>query len=81
MINLEEVQNLVDRVDTLIRLQATGTSYELSKKLRISRASVIRLLHSLRNQGAPILYCKYRKTYYYKKNVKIEIIFRIVTLG
>ena len=77
MINLEGAQNLVNRVDKLIRLQATGTSYELSKKLQISRASVIRLLHYLRSQGAPILFCKYRRTYYYKNDAKIEIVFRI----
>jgi len=81
MKNYEDVLNLIERADRLIRLQATGTSYQFAEKLNISRTSVIRLLHYFRTIGAPVKYCKYRKTYYYMYAVKFEIIFRILNLN
>jgi hypothetical protein len=73
MKNYEDRLDIIERTDQLIRLNATGTSYQLAEILCISRASSIRLLQYLRTIGAPIKYCKYRKTYYYQYHVKLEI--------
>ena len=72
MKDISGFQNLVARADQLIRLKATGTSKEFAAKLGISRASEVRLLRDLRNIGAPIKYCRYRKTYYYEYAVKLK---------
>jgi hypothetical protein len=73
MKNYEDIFHLIERTDRLIRLQATGTSYQLADTLCISRASVFRLLKYLKTMDAPIKYCKYRKTYYYLHAVKLNI--------
>ena len=69
----EELQNLIERADQLIRLQATGNSREFADTLGISRASVYRLLEYMKTLGAPIKFNKYQKTYYYEYPVKIKI--------
>jgi predicted DNA-binding transcriptional regulator YafY len=61
-----EFQNLIERADQLIRLQATGTAKEFAVKLGISRAKLFRLLEYLREMDIPVKYCKYRRTYYYE---------------
>jgi len=80
MKNFEDVVDLIERADRLIRLKATGTFYEFAATLHISRASVFRLLQYVRAMGAPVQYCKYRKTYYYQYPIKIEITFRVICL-
>jgi predicted DNA-binding transcriptional regulator YafY len=73
MKNYEDILDIIEKTARLIRFQATGTSYQLADTLCISRASVIRLLKYLRTMGAPIEYCKYRKTYYYQYPVTLAI--------
>ncbi|MDR2970493.1 MAG: HTH domain-containing protein [Bacteroidales bacterium] len=66
MKNYEASLELIERTDRLVRLHATGTASQLADTLCISRVSVFRLLKYLKTMGAPIKYCKYRKTYYYE---------------
>ena len=80
MKNYEDKLHLIERIDKLIRLNATGTSYQLAELLCISRASVFRLLKYLRTMGAPIEYCKYRQTYYYQYSVKLGISHKLFNL-
>jgi predicted DNA-binding transcriptional regulator YafY len=80
MKNYEEILELIEKTDRLIRLKATGTSAQLADKLGISRASVFRLLQYLRTMGAPIKYCKYRKTYYYQYPVKLATLHNLFNL-
>jgi len=60
-----EQQNLLERIDLLIRLQSTGTGEEFAGKLGISRATLFRKMEYLREKGASIEYCRCRRTYYY----------------
>ena len=80
MTNYEEKLHLIERTDQLIRLNATGTASQLANTLGISRVSVFRLLKYLKSMGAPIKYCKYRKTYYYQYPVKLSISYEIFNL-
>lgn len=67
--------NLLERINQLIRLKATGTPLELGKKLNLSERQVRRIIEDLRDKGLPIEYCKQRCTYFYKESVfmKFEI--------
>jgi transcriptional antiterminator len=70
----EEI-SLLERLDQLIRLKATGTPCELALKLNLSDRQVRRIIEELKDLGMPIEYCKRRQTYYYKEDVfmKFEI--------
>ncbi len=63
--NFIEKSKMLERVDQLIRMKATGTAGELAKKLNQSRSSVYNTLDLLRDMGADIKYCESRKSYYY----------------
>jgi biotin operon repressor len=73
MKNYEDSLELIEKTDRLIRLNATGSAYQLADTLGISRVSVFRLLKYLKTMGAPIKYCKYRQTYFYEYPVKLSI--------
>ncbi len=66
-INLQLLQS----IDNLIRLKATGNAYELAKRLEISRRTVFRYLEYLREDCQLVInYCKIRETYYYSSGAK-----------
>ena len=68
----EQLQ-LIKRIDSLIKKKATGSSEELGKRLGISKASVHRYLNELKNLGADIIYCKFRRSYYYKEPFNLNL--------
>ena len=47
---------LIERIDRLIRLQATGNSAELAARLNISRAQLYRIINVMKDLNAPIEY-------------------------
>lgn len=55
----------IKRLDSLIGRKATGDAGRLAQKLDLSKASVYRYLDTMKDLGAPIAYCKQRKSYYY----------------
>ncbi len=56
---------VIERVDRLISLKATGTACELSHKLGLSRRAVFDLLNLMKEMGAPIKFCNSRRSYFY----------------
>jgi len=68
---LEQIKR-IERIDQLIRMKATGTPNSLAKKLVISERSVRRLITIMKNMGAPIYYCHYKKSYYYDQKVHFK---------
>jgi len=65
--NLEKHKNRLEQLDQLIRLKATGTPRELALKMAISESQLYRLINAMKALGAPISYCKFRKTYLYER--------------
>lgn len=63
---------LIERVDALIQRKATGNPHQLSQKLDLSERQVYNLINTMKDMGAPILYCTYIKSYYYEKQVKFS---------
>lgn len=57
----------IDRIDQLIRLQATGSPKELADKLGISKRTVYEYIEEMKLLGAPIKYDKYVRSYVYRK--------------
>ena len=56
----------LDRLDSLIRHQSTGTPEELAERLEMSRSTLFDLILYLREEmQAPIQYNKYIKSYVY----------------
>jgi hypothetical protein len=61
----EEI-NLLERLDQLIRLKATGTPSDLANRLDLSEREVYRIIAELRAKDIKIAYCKQKRSYYYE---------------
>jgi predicted DNA-binding transcriptional regulator YafY len=69
----ERTIETLKRMDSLIRTKATGTPNELARKLNVSPSTIYEYLLLMKNiLGAPIHYCKIRKSYYYSKRGKLN---------
>lgn len=56
---------LLERVDQLVRLKATGRPKELAEKLQVSQATVFRIMETMKEMEAPIYYDISRQSYVY----------------
>ncbi len=65
MKNLKKTLKLFNKIDTFISKESTGTPAELAEKIQKSTSSIYRLLHEMKDAGAPIQYCKQTRTYRY----------------
>ncbi len=77
--SLPEDINLVQQLDQLIRLKATGSPDKLAQKIGKSRRQVYRIINGMKRLGFPINYCRNRKTFYYEK--KVSFIFEVCVIG
>ena len=68
-----EKLNLIERVDQLIKLKATGSTIELANKLNIARSTVYEIIETMKAMGADIEYCRQRKSFCYPKEVVLSI--------
>ena len=73
--------NFLERMDQLIRLKATGTPLNLSKKLGLSKRQVFRYIDEMKGMGFKIDYCKKRGTYYYKEDTFLKFKLSIIENG
>ncbi len=60
---------LIERIDRLIRLQATGTPEELAKRLGISKTKLYRMIHMMKELNAPVEYDFAIQSFTYVKEV------------
>lgn len=65
----------VRRIHKLIRLKATGTPENLSEKVGISVSMLYEYLKEMKELGAPIEYCKFRRSYYYDHETELKMCF------
>jgi len=67
----------IQQLDRLIRLRRTGTPAELSERMGLSESSLYCYLNYMRESGAPIMYSKKHKTYYYLYQVQFTYGFSV----
>ncbi len=71
-----KVFNQLDRIEKFYRLMSqrrTGAPVEFAYQLGVSRTSLYELIDELRSRGAPIVYSKSEKTYYFSRPYEISI--------
>lgn len=56
---------ILERVDQLIRLKATGRPRDLAKRLEVSEATIFRIIDTMKEMNAPIYYDLARQSYLY----------------
>ncbi len=61
--------NQIERVDALIRRKATGCPKSLASRLEISERALYRLINLMKELGAPIYFCKSRRSFCYSSEV------------
>jgi predicted DNA-binding transcriptional regulator YafY len=62
-------------IDRLIQRKATGTSEQLAEKLGVSKRTIIEFINVMKELGAPIYFCKIKKSYCYKEKGHFNISF------
>lgn len=70
---LIEQLRLLERLDQLIRMKATGTPAQLASRIEVSERQLYRLIQSLKDMGFPIEYCKECQHYRYTQEVKLRV--------
>ncbi|HCT29771.1 MAG TPA: hypothetical protein DIW31_03330 [Bacteroidales bacterium] len=60
---------LIERIDQLIRLKATGSPKTLAERLNISEASLYRLIETIKEMGAPVEFSVRYQSYVYCSEV------------
>ncbi len=69
---------LIERMDQLVRMQSTGSPYELCARLGISRTKLYRMLAVMKALGAPLLYDVSVQSFVYEEAVDFHIRFRVI---
>lgn len=77
---LQQIE-LIERIDQLIRLKATGTPNNFARRLSISDASLYRLIETLKEMGAPIEFSVIRQSYIYSSEVNFMCGFFLTELS
>ena len=67
---LAEQIRFARRLDETIARKQTGAAHKLAAFMAISRSQLFFYFDTLRLLGAEIAYCKSRKTYYYRDNIR-----------
>ncbi len=80
MNNLKQLERL-RKIHRLIKLECTGTPFELSKKLHISVRQTYLLLEQLKEFDAPLKFNRRTKTYYYQFDFELTINISIQVMG
>ncbi|MFO0266599.1 MAG: hypothetical protein ACK51D_06590 [Cyclobacteriaceae bacterium] len=69
---LKSIERL-QRIDYLIRKEATGTSDEFAEKVGICRSMLMENLREMKELGAQIFYCRHRRSYCYVNEFNLLI--------
>lgn len=66
---IEKIE-LIDRMDQLIRLKATGTPKSIARRLNLSESSIYRLIDIIKDMGAPVEFSVKDQSYIYSSDVR-----------
>ncbi|GBU08734.1 hypothetical protein AwDysgo_20650 [Bacteroidales bacterium] len=78
--NLGKQIERLNRINTLIKLEKTGTPKALSQILGLSLRQTQNIIEDLRLMGAPIAYDRVNKNYYYQEDFEFDVSFTIRSL-
>jgi hypothetical protein len=67
--NIKAKGDLINRVNKLIQRRGTGSPDQLAARLKISKATLFRLIDTMKELGAPIVYDFLVQTYTYEYEV------------
>jgi hypothetical protein len=70
---LFEYIDRISKMHRLIQVRGTGTPSEFARYLRVSRTSLYELIDEMKSRGAPIVYSKSARTFYYSQPYDITI--------
>ena len=68
--------NRVQQMDQLIRFGCTGPAIEFAEKLDLSTSQLKEHLRDMRDLGAPVAYCRLRRSYYYTRTGSFQVQFK-----
>ncbi len=68
-----EYLDRIGRMNLMLQHRHTGTPVEFARRLGVSRTCLYEMIDELRSRGAPILYSKSGKTFYYEHPYDITI--------
>ncbi|KZS38704.1 hypothetical protein AWE51_14035 [Aquimarina aggregata] len=63
---------VIERIDQLIRLQATGTPEVLAYRLGVSKTKLYRIINIMKDLNAPILYNVAAQSFVYEEAVGFQ---------
>jgi predicted DNA-binding transcriptional regulator YafY len=68
-----EYLDRIGRLNRMVQCRHTGTPAEFARQLGVSRTCLYEMIDELRSRGAPIVYSKSTKTFYYSHPYEITI--------
>lgn len=68
-----EYLDRISRMHKLVLSRRTGTPCEFASRLGMSRTSLYEMIDELRSRGAPILYSKSSRTFYYSEPYDVSV--------
>ena len=80
MAKLTQQIAVLERIDQLIRLKATGRPKQLANKLEVSEATVFRMIETMKELNAPICYDLTRQSYVYTETTSFKCGFYVEEL-
>jgi len=71
---------ILERIDQLIRLKATGNPRQLANRLEVSEATVFRIIETMKELDAPVFYDMARQSYSYSEPAEFRFGFYLENL-
>lgn len=72
--------NKLEQLHKLVKEQKTGSPFELSNVLEISRSSLYILIDELKSFDCQIHYSRKRQTFYYKSEVELTVKWKVTPI-
>lgn len=76
---LDQIERL-NKANTLIRSEKTGTPLVFAQKINCSRSQLYIIIDYLKSHNAPIKYCKKRESFYYTNTFQFSVFVQLEIL-